>query len=107
MTISYQRPRRRLKNLAVGATAAAGGLGTLVGLTATYIARTHSAPKRPALDYGFTPFELDIPWADMHFDAADGARRQHARRHDQLDEPRRDVGRRRRRLDDARHAGQE
>lgn len=66
--------RRVPRGLAVGATAAAGALGTLVGLTATYVARTHSAPKRPAFGYGFTPFELDIPWTDLHFDAADGAR---------------------------------
>ncbi len=54
---------------AVGAVAAG-----VVGVGIEVAARAISGPRRPALDYRFTPFEVGVPSEDVEFHAADGTR---------------------------------
>ena len=55
---------------------AALGVGAVAGLGvgALLAARQISGPQRPALDYGFTPFEVGVDSEDVTFTAADGIR---------------------------------
>ncbi|WP_347347166.1 alpha/beta hydrolase [Nigerium sp.] len=69
------RPSARVpRSLAVGAAWAAGGLGAIVGAGAAGVAYAISGAWRPQFDYGFSPFELGVPWEDVAFAAPDGAR---------------------------------
>jgi len=48
--------------------------GTALGAAATVAAAKVSGPLRPALDYGFTPFEVGLEAEDIAFTSADGLR---------------------------------
>lgn len=66
--------RRVTRTAATAAALTAGALGTAVGVGGAYVARAISGPLRPELPYGFTPFELDVPFETVSFTSGDGAR---------------------------------
>lgn len=63
----YQRTATAI-GTALAATAAGMGVGVMAA------AGKISGPQRPALDYGFTPFEVGVEAEDVAFTAADGVR---------------------------------
>lgn len=63
--------KRHLRTALASLTAGVG-LGALG--VAGFTAYTLNAPRRPALDYGFTPFEVRADSEDVRFASADGVR---------------------------------
>lgn len=68
---------RRRRNAVIGAAATGVAATAGVAVGAAIGAREISGPRRPALNYGFTPFEVGIPddaVEELTFEASDGTR---------------------------------
>ncbi len=77
MTTSLPAERKsgRLSRAVGVALAGVGGLTTLAATgAALYTAWTVNGPRRPDLDYAFTPFEVGLPAEDVELRSADGVR---------------------------------